>query len=117
MYRGPDDLLNACSMLRDSAHLLSTKSYHRKLRKMSTHLLGLPLRDLGLVNVPQLVDAGRLASRNTLGKLDEATNSCSPRDSVLYSLSLDTDDTNAGILWATVVLAITKVTNPGLQSW
>lgn len=84
---------------------------------MSTHLLGLPLRNLRLIKVPQLVDAGRLAGCNALGKLDETTNGCSPRDSVLCSLSLDTDDANAGILWAPVVLAVTEVTDPSLQSW
>jgi hypothetical protein len=82
-----------------------------------TDLLGLPLRDLGLVKVPELVNAGRLAGRNPLGKLDDATNSRSPRDSVLCSLGLDTDDANAGVLWATVVLAVTEVTDPGLQGW
>ena len=90
---------------------------HRELIYISTHLLGLPLRDLGLVKVPELVDAGRLAGRNALGKLDDATNSCSPRDSVLCSLRLDTDDANAGVLWSAVVLAIAKVANPGLEGW
>jgi len=78
------------------------------------YLLRLPLRDLRLVEVPQLVDAGRLAGRDTLGQLNEATSSGSPRDSVLYSLGLDPDHANAGVLWATVVLAVTEVTKPGL---
>ena len=79
------------------------------------HLLGLPLRDLRLIKVPQLVNAGRLAAGDTLGQLNEATNRGSPRDSVLCSLGLDADYTNAGILWATVVLTVTEVTNPSLQ--
>lgn len=80
-------------------------------------LLRLPLRNLRLVEVPQLVDAGRLASRDAFGQLNETTNSCSARDRVLCSLGLDPDDANAGILWATVVLAVTKIADPSLQRW
>lgn len=67
--------------------------------------------------MPQLVNTGRLAGRDALGQLDEATHGGPPRNSVLRCLSFDPDDANAGVLWATVVLAITKITNPGLQSW
>lgn len=67
--------------------------------------------------MPQLVDTRRLAGRDTLGQLNEATNSGSPRDSILCSLGLDPDDTNPRILWAAIVLAVTKITNPSLQSW
>lgn len=80
-------------------------------------LLGLPLGDLRLVNVPQLVDAGRFAGRNALGQLNKATNSGPPRDSILCSLGLDPDHTNTRVLWATIVLAVAEVTNPGLQGW
>lgn len=83
----------------------------------SQRLLGLPLRNLALVKVPELVDAGSLAGCNALGKLDKAANGCSPRDGVLCCLGLNPDDSNAGVLWATVMLAVTKVTDPRLQGW
>ena len=79
------------------------------------YLLGLPLGNLRLVNVPQLVDARGLASRNALGKLDKATYCGLPRHSILCGLSLDPNDTDARVLWATVVLAVAKIANPGLQ--
>lgn len=79
------------------------------------YLLRLPLGNLRLVNVPQLVDARSLASRNALGKLDKATYCGPPRHSILCCLSLDPNDANAGVLRASVVLAVTKITDPGLQ--
>jgi hypothetical protein len=80
-------------------------------------LLGPVLLDLCLIKVPQLVNAGCLASRDTLCKLDKATDLCSLGNGVLCGADLDADDANAGVLWATVVLAIPEVANPGLERW
>jgi hypothetical protein len=83
---------------------------------VASNLLTLPLLNLRLVDVPQLVHAGRLACGNALRQLHEAANRGPLRDGVLNSLGLDPDDANAGVLGATIVLAVTEVANPCLQS-
>jgi hypothetical protein len=65
--------------------------------------------------VPQLVHARRGARRNTLRQLYEAANLGPVRHGVLHSVSPDANDANTWVLWATVVLAITEVSNPRLQ--
>lgn len=78
------------------------------------HLLSLPLLHLSLADMPQLVHTRRLSSRNTLGQLHEATNRSPPRDSILSGASPYANDTDAWVLWAAVVLAVTEVADPSL---
>jgi hypothetical protein len=78
-------------------------------------LLGLPLLNLSLANLPQLVDAGRLSSCDTLGQFNEATDASSLGHGVLSSVGLDADDGNTWVLWAAVVLAVAEVANPSLE--
>lgn len=78
----------------------------------------LTLLELRLVEVSELVDLGGLTSGNTLGELDKVAESTSSRsgDGVLSSLGLDLDEDDSGVLRATVVLAVTEVTQPGLEA-
>lgn len=66
--------------------------------------------------MPQLVDRRRRASDNTLGELNGATDSGPARNGVLRRLSADLDDDDPWVLWATVVLAVTEVSDPRLQA-
>ena len=74
------------------------------------------LLNLVCLDVPKLVHLGCLTSDNALGEFDSAANSCAPADGVLCSLAGDLDEANARVLRATIVLAVTKVTEPGLES-
>ena len=65
--------------------------------------------------MPKLVDLRSLASNNTLGELNSAANGRAPADGVLCSLAGDLNEANAGVLGATIVLAVTEVAEPGLE--
>jgi len=80
-------------------------------------LAGTPLLELLLVQVSQLVDLWSLTSDNTLGELGESTNGSPIADGVLSGFGSDLDDDNSWVVWTTVVLAVTEVTNPSLESW
>lgn len=68
-----------------------------------------------LVQVPQLVDIGRLSRRNTLCELDEPASPGALADAVLRSYSLDLDNTHTWVVGATVVLAVAEVADPRLE--
>ena len=71
--------------------------------------------DLLRLDVPKLVDLSSLASDNALGKLHSAANGSAPADGVLRSLAGDLDEADARVLGTAVVLAVTEVTEPGLE--
>jgi len=73
-------------------------------------LLRPPLLYLLLTNLPQLVNIRRLSCNYSLGNLNRAPNSRLLRRRILRSAGLDADDTDTGILWATIVGAIAEVT-------
>jgi len=74
------------------------------------------LLNLVRLDVPKLVHLGCLASDHTLGELNGATDSRAPADGVLCGLAGDLDEANARVLRATVVLAVTEVAEPCLES-
>lgn len=90
--------------------------YNRGSCVKSLLRVGSPLRELLLVQISELVDLCSVASGNALCKLNKSTNCGSSRQSVLGSLCVDLDEDDTGVLWATIVLAITKITEPGLES-
>lgn len=77
--------------------------------------LKLTLLNLARLNVPKLVHLSGLASDNALGELNGAADGRAPADGVLCGLAGDLDEADAGVLGAAVVLAVTKVAEPGLE--
>lgn len=75
-----------------------------------------PLVELLLVQVPQLVHTRCLASCHTLSELHKAADSSLLAHSILRSNGLDLDNTDSWVVWATIVLAVTEVTDPCLES-
>lgn len=71
--------------------------------------------DLVRLDVPKLVYLSSLASDNALGELHSAANGSAPADGVLRSLAGDLDEADARVLGAAIVLAVTKVAEPGLE--
>ena len=63
----------------------------------------------------QRIDLRCITSDNSLCDLERATNCRSVAERVLCSLSLNLDDNDSWVVWATVVLAVTEVTDPGLE--
>jgi len=76
-----------------------------------------PLLKLLLVQMSELVDLWRLASNDTLCEFGESADSGAAANRILRCLGRDLDDADSGILWATIVSAITEVANPGLECW
>jgi hypothetical protein len=66
--------------------------------------------------MPQLVDLGSRTSDGTLRDLNRAADEVLAGDGIGDSLGVDVDQTNARILWTTVVLAVAEVSQPGLQA-
>ena len=67
--------------------------------------------------MPQLVDLWCLTSNDTLRDLYDTAECCAIADGVLSSDGLDLDENDARVVWAAVVDAITKITQPCLQCW
>lgn len=89
--------------------------YNRGSCVKSLLRVGSPLRELLLVQVSELVDLRSVASGNALCKFNESTDCSSARQGVLGSLCGDLDEDDTGVLWATIVLAITEITEPCLE--
>ena len=75
-----------------------------------------PLANLTLTDLPQLAHGRRLPCHNTLHHLHSPADHSLARNLVCSSLGLDFDDANSWITLATVMCAVTKITEPGLQS-
>jgi len=73
------------------------------------------LLQLALLEVAELVHLWRLASHCTLHHIDGAADLSLARNSVLDGLGVDLDQDDSWVLWATVVLSVTKVAQPGLE--
>lgn len=73
------------------------------------------LLDLALTQVSELVDCSSLAGNSALYNFDRACQEVLRGSGVCDGFSLDFDKTDSGILWATIVLAITEVSKPCLQ--
>lgn len=78
-------------------------------------LLALPLLDFGFSKLPQLVDLRWLARRNTLRQLDKASKRRAVGNCVCRGAGLHPNDTDARVLWASIMLAVAEVTNPCLE--
>ena len=76
----------------------------------------LTLLNLVCLDVPELVHLSSLASDNTLGELNGAANGCAPADGVLCGLAGNLDEANARVLGTAIVLAVTEVVEPRLES-
>jgi hypothetical protein len=74
-----------------------------------------PLRDLARADFAELVDGCGLASHGTLGDLSRSPEEGLVSDRVGDSQSLDADDSNSRIVLRAIVLAIAKISHPGLQ--
>ena len=72
--------------------------------------------NLVCLNVPKLLDLGGLASDNALGELHSAANGSAPADGVLCGLAGNLDEANARVLGTAIVLAVTEVAEPRLES-
>ncbi|RMY03184.1 hypothetical protein D0868_07588 [Hortaea werneckii] len=72
-------------------------------------------KDLLLIQVTQLVDLSCLTGQNALGNLNRATDRSPAGDGILRRLGRDLDDDDAGVVGATVVLAVAEVAYPRLQ--
>ena len=77
----------------------------------------LTLLQLLLTQIPQLVHLWAAPRRHALCKLHKSSHGRAAADSVLRGLGSDLDDTDSWVLWATIVLSITEVTNPCLERW
>lgn len=75
-------------------------------------LLSLPLLDLLLADMPQLVHRWALSRRDTLGQLDRAADDALVANCILDGASFDSDDGDSRVLWAAVMCTVTQVTNP-----
>lgn len=75
-----------------------------------------PLADLALRDLTQLVDLSRLAGDDALRDLDSARDDVLGYDSICDTESLDADNANPGVIFGTIVLAITEVAHPGLEN-
>lgn len=74
-----------------------------------------PLRQLRLVEIPQLVDAGRRARDGALRNLNGAANGSGIGNGILRRLGSDLDGADAWVVWAAVVLAVAQVSEPCLE--
>lgn len=74
-----------------------------------------PGRDLLRADLPQLIDRRSLASDHSLSDLDASADSTLTDDRIRSSDRHDSDNTDSWILWSTVVLSVTKITEPGLE--
>ena len=99
-----------------SLYILSCQlaSHTPRRYTLSTHL-GPPLLELRLVEISKLVDLRRLASNHALGELGESTNGSASADGVLRCLGRHLDNNDSWVVWATVVLSVTEVSNPRLE--
>lgn len=75
-----------------------------------------PLLYLRRADLPQLVDLGGRAGDGALSNLGDPANGGAVVDGVRDGLGFDADDADAGIVLGAVVLAISKVAEPGLES-
>jgi hypothetical protein len=66
--------------------------------------------------MPQLVDLGSGTSDRTLRDLNRAADKVLAGDGIGDGLGVDVDQTNARILWTTIVLAVAEVSQPGLEA-
>ena len=98
-----------------SQSALSTSSVYRSTDPQGLIANKLTLLNLVRLNVPKLVDLSSLASDNALGELHSAANGSAPAGGVLRSLAGDLDEADTGVLGTAVVLAVTEVTEPGLE--
>ena len=74
-----------------------------------------PLVDLRLGDLSQLVDLRRLARHHALGNLRYLPDKRARGDSICYRDCLDADDANPGVVLASVVRAVSEVTQPRLE--
>jgi hypothetical protein len=76
-----------------------------------------PLLDFLFTNFPKLVRHRCLARDGTNSNIRRPAQYVLVSKIVGSGNCLDTDDANPWVLWATVVLAVTEITNPGLEVW
>lgn len=77
---------------------------------------GLTLLQLVRIQLPQLVHLGALSRYGTLGHLHSTTQHVLVVDCVCCRLCSNLDDANSWVVRSTIVLAVTEVTDPSLQS-
>lgn len=75
-----------------------------------------PLANLTLGNLAQLVDLGRLARQDALRDLDNARDDILGHHRVRGADGLDADHADARVVLAAVVLAVSQVAQPRLES-
>lgn len=67
--------------------------------------------------MPELVDRGNLARDGTLGHIDRALHHVGPADVIRDGRGVNLDEADTRVLWSTIVLVVTEVTQPGLEGW
>jgi hypothetical protein len=73
-------------------------------------------RDLALTELSQLVHLRRLPGNRTLHHLDSSADHGPSTDSIGSRLRLNLDDADSGIILTSIMSAIAKIANPGLES-
>jgi hypothetical protein len=76
-----------------------------------------PLLDFLLADFPKLVRHRRLTRDGTNSNIRRPAQYVLVGKVVGSGNCLNTDDANTWVLWTTVVLAVTEITNPGLEIW
>lgn len=90
----------------------------KSLASRATHpVTVLTLLQLRLADVSELVHLRCLSGDHTLRDLQNLAKLCLPADCILGTLALDLDDCDSWVVWATIVLSVTKITDPSLQCW
>lgn len=99
-----------CSTVTEPSSLLNTLKLplHPLMRRA-------PGLDLGLADLPQLVDGWHVTRQRALGDVGNPAKQVFSSDAVSDGERLDPDDADARVVLAAVVLSITQIAEPGLE--
>jgi hypothetical protein len=102
-------------------HLNLYQSYSSRikwLKILRNHPLRRPPRiNFLFTDLPKFVDSWSITSDHALGHLNPSTHDVLSCDSICRRLGSDTNDTNARVFWASIMLSITKISQPNFEGW